>query len=102
MNAKAIFLTIATLALSGCGGEPSQTDIENVLTKEIEKAQGLIALTGGKFVLHSVTKEQCTKINKIWECHVTVDSTKPLLGRSTATDVLKLIKGDSGWIAVSR
>lgn len=96
------------LALAGCSGEPSESDIAGAFDVSLAQASAAATQMAGKDVaerfrvqVHSVKKLGCAEADDGgYRCDVTVDSTAPIVGRTTQTSTIRLREGDEGWLVV--
>lgn len=102
------------LGLAGCSGAPSEANIHAAMKKSIDEAMqaqtaamqaafGSLAdgASADAFIeLHGVKKLGCEKTSQgnAYICDIETDVTVPLLGRTTQSGRIRMVKGDGGWV----
>lgn len=107
MNFKHLYAFVsvaALLALSGCGGEPSSSDIEKAVrglveteTTQINQARwGMFDI---QVEVHSVQKIGCVAAadSTGFNCDVEMDVSNPMTGRKKNVTKIRFVKGSDGW-----
>ena len=108
---KTILIPLLAIALSGCSGEPSESDIKSAFSKEIDKANAFVdRASGGNEAMKTFSKSMKTELKEVkklgckeaqdasgYNCDVKVTAVAPLVGETTNTATARLIKGDDGW-----
>lgn len=84
---------ITALALSGCGGEPSSSDIDKAAR------QLYSSLPIGGIKVHEVKKIVCAAAQGApgYTCDVEVDAASGLTGRRKDVTRLRFVKASDGW-----
>jgi outer membrane murein-binding lipoprotein Lpp len=98
--------SVATLALTGCSGEPSSSDIEKAVKANIDQVNKQMQEMGGPLgnkmqtEVHEIKKIGCAKAedNAGYNCDVEMDMTAPMIGRNKSVGKLRLVKGSDGWV----
>lgn len=106
---KTLFIPLSLLmvfGLTACSGEPSQSDIETAIQKNIDESNEQIkSLAGGsdmKITLQSVKKINCVEAKDTggYSCDVEIKATMPFIGEQQKTGNLRFIEKDGAWIVV--
>lgn len=107
MNIKQLYTfasVAALLMLSGCGGEPSASDIEKAVRAQVEMEseqmkKASMGLFDMKAELHSVQKVGCVAAAEStgFNCDVEMDVSNPLVGRNKGVTKIRFVKGSDGW-----
>lgn len=100
------FLIFPIILSTGCSGEPSSNDIENVIKLSFEQANELVKLNSGGFFgdellikVFEIKKIACTKSqnNNGFNCDVETDISAPFVGRNKSTHQYRFVKASDGW-----
>lgn len=113
---KYLALCIPLLLLSGCLGEPSETDLRSAVEKSLHQESAALNKAGealgeaGKTLtdmltgkeLHGVRKIGCVSAQNApgYVCDVELDMTVPVAGRSRETISARFVKGPDGWVMI--
>lgn len=103
-------LALLTLVcLTGCSGEPSESDIQTAIKSEMDKsvqdADKFAGNMGSSMMkdmlptIYGVHKIGCTKDQGAsYTCDVEVDASTTFSGRKKAVTKMTLVKGSDGWV----
>ena len=100
-----VSLTLLTMGLAGCSGEPSAGEIDRSVRTHMSESQAQMQkLTGSKGSLgeiHNVKKLSCRSDTDVsWKCDVELDMTQ-FGNRTKGPASFRFVKGADGW-ALSR
>lgn len=107
MNFKHLYAFVsvaALLALPGCGGEPSSSDIEKAVRAQVERDttranQARLGMFDIQVEVHSVQKIGCVAASDStgFNCDVEMDTSNPMTGRNKGITKIRFVKGNDGW-----
>ena len=102
------------LVVTGCSGEPSESDIRAAFERDIAASSQSLNETAQKFggagkaitdmlgktEIHSVKKIGCIAAKDApgFVCDVEMDMTAPLAGRKKDMTSARFVKGPDGWV----
>lgn len=101
------FPTLLGIALCGCSGEPSSSDVDRAVKATVDaENQQMKKLYGGKLVTNSML----TKVNEVkkigcstaqgssgFNCDVEMDVSAPLVGKQKRIVQMRFVKSSDGW-----
>lgn len=104
-----IILAVATLSmLAGCSREPSESNIKDAYTHEVDQTNSLTHKFSGdamKIKVNDLKKIDCKESTTKgqFNCNVDIDLTLPIIGQHEQKTMLTVAKGDlgdgkQGWI----
>lgn len=106
----AILFITATTLLAGCSREPSESNIKEAYTHEVDQTNSLTRKFGGDQMaikVNDLKKIECkeSETKGQFDCKVDIDLTLPLIGQHEQKTTLTLTKGDlgngeQGWIVL--
>ena len=109
-TSSVIFIIAATTLLAGCSREPSESNIKDAYTHEVDQTNSLTRKFGGDQMaikVNDLKKIECkeSEVKGQFDCKVDIDLTLPLIGQHEQKTTLTLTKGDlgngqQGWIVL--
>ncbi len=101
---KIVFLLTSVIIFSACSKGPSSSDIESVMSKNLENFNNLIPKALGqnmKFEIHEVKSYGCEeKPDGVYSCDVEIDMTAPVVGRKKDRSKVDFVEREGEWQTV--
>jgi maltose-binding protein MalE len=105
-----VLIVAATTLLAGCSREPSESNIKDAYTHEVDQTNNLTKKFGGDQMaikVNGLKKVDCKESSDKgqFNCKVDINLTIPLIGQHDQQTTLTLTKGDlgdgkQGWLIV--